>query len=328
MSLRLRTLVAFSALSGAAQAAPAPPPAYVQTPFGRAVREDCLHEVPSGAHSAAQADGSTLVTRSDGTSYVLPKCGADDAHPTFRFPAAAAARASRSAEVGGLPPNYDGWLSYTGLNVTDVGLTGGFDSFTSTMSVPDTPADRPQILYFFPGLQNINWIPKVDPEPTDADPFDIIQPVLQYPGGFLSRGWALKSWYVTVNAGALYSNAITGIQEGDAILCNMTRTGKDSWSISGQLKSSGKATTQSATNDRLAVQPWAYSAVTECYGCDGCGTFPTKPITFTDNKLCQAGKLVDIPGDKWNINAKPPVKFECHEKTTVASNGDATTTFQ
>ena len=45
----------------------------------------------------------------------------------------------------------DGWLSYTELNITDVGLTGGFDSFTSTMSVPDTPAAKASVLYFFPG---------------------------------------------------------------------------------------------------------------------------------------------------------------------------------
>jgi hypothetical protein len=37
-------------------------------------------------------------------------------------------------------------------------------------------------------------IPKVDPEPSDDIDFDIIQPVLQYPGTSLSGGWELKSW--------------------------------------------------------------------------------------------------------------------------------------
>jgi hypothetical protein len=60
-------------------------------------------------------------------------------------------------------------------------------------------------LYFFPGLQNIDWIPKVDPEPLTA--FDIIQPVLQYPGT-LPGLWDLKSWYVTINSGALTSKAV------------------------------------------------------------------------------------------------------------------------
>ena len=64
----------------------------------------------------------------------------------------------------------------------------------------DAPEAEPQILYLFPGLQNIDWIPKVDPEPTT--PFDIIQPVLQYP--FLSgeddngRNWGVRSWCALV----------------------------------------------------------------------------------------------------------------------------------
>jgi hypothetical protein len=308
-------------------------PTYTRIPFGREVLSHCLHEVPSGAHSYAQPDGSTRVVAPDGSVRTIPKCvglnGKD--HPVFRMSKKTKTNthelgAKVTASGGPLPPDYDGWLSYTSLNVTDVGKTGGFDSFTSTMSVPDKPQGEPQVLYFFPGLQNEDWIPKVDPLPTDSDPFDIIQPVLQYPGGFFSSGWELKSWYVTINAGALYSSGMS-VKEGDAILCNMTRTGEDSWVVKGQV--GDKVQTQSATNaDRLKVQPWAYSAVTECYGCDGCETFPTKPITFTDNKLYQAGELVKVAGSDWVVNAKPPAKFECHEKTVVASNGDATTSFQ
>ena len=308
-------------------------PKYTRIPFGREVLSHCLHEIPSGSHSYAQPDGSTKVVAPDGSVIMIPKCvgknGAD--HPVFRFPgknnvAKTEHTGMLDATGGPLPPDYDGWLSYTSLNVTDVGKKGGFDSFTSTMSVPDKPKGTPQVLYFFPGLQNRDWIPKVDPLPTDDDPFDIIQPVLQYPGGFLNRGWELKSWYVTINAGALFSSGLK-VKEGDAILCNMTRTGTDSWIVKGQV--GDKVQSQSATNaDRLKVQPWAYSAVTECYGCDGCDTFPTKPITFTDNKLYQDGELVKVQGSDWVVNAKPPVKYECHEKTVVASNGDATTSFQ
>eukprot|EP00947_MAST-08B_sp_MAST-8B-sp1_P006592 g6592.t1 len=217
---------------------------------------------------------------------------------------------------------------YTAVNVSTAGISGGFDAFTNVMSVPDLPKRRPQILYLFPGLQNIDWIPKVDPEPTDDNPFDIIQPVLQYPGGFFSGGWELKSWYVTVNAGALYSSGITGIKEGDAILCNMTRTGPTSWVVVGALQSDPKkVTTQHATNDRLKLQPWAYNTL-ECYGCSGCGTYPTKPITFTDNKLFQGGKLVSVSGSEWQINPKPAKKLECNEATKVVDNGDTTISFQ
>jgi hypothetical protein len=66
----------------------------------------------------------------------------------------------------------------------------GFNSFAGTFSVPDAPAKEPAMLYFFPGLQNVDWIPKVDPE---VPGFDIIQPVLQYPGD-LGRYWSVKNW--------------------------------------------------------------------------------------------------------------------------------------
>ena len=46
------------------------------------------------------------------------------------------------------------------------------------------------------------------------------------------------------------------------MLCNMTRTGKQSWVISGALKSDpSRVTIQKASNERLAVQPWAYNTV-------------------------------------------------------------------
>ena len=160
-------------------------PSYTRIPFGREVLSHCLHEVPSGSHAFGQKDGTTKVEHPDGTTTTIPKCE-HPTHPTFRY--------SKQENVKGLPADYDGWLSYTSLNVTDVGKTGGFDSFTSTMSVPDLPKSVPQQLFFFPGLQNIDWIPKVDPEPTDSNPFDIIQPVLQFPYGFFGDSWGLKSW--------------------------------------------------------------------------------------------------------------------------------------
>lgn len=69
-----------------------------------------------------------------------------------------------------LPPNYNGWMQYAATNYTP-----SYDVMTNAMSVPDLPKAVPDILYFFPGLQNIDWIPKVDPEPTSSNPFDIIQ---------------------------------------------------------------------------------------------------------------------------------------------------------
>lgn len=88
-------------------------PSYTRIPFGREVLSHCLHEVESGSHSTALADGSTRVEAPDGTVTLIPKCESEA--PVFR----------------GLPADYDGWLSYTEANITDAGKTGGFDAFTS-----------------------------------------------------------------------------------------------------------------------------------------------------------------------------------------------------
>jgi len=315
-AVHARAMCCYMAVSAFVVSA-APLPTYTPTPFGHFL-SSCVHEVPEGSKISHNADGtSTVTTLSDG--FTLPACDTRNGSVAMRLP--------RVPNLGTpLPPDYDGWLQYTAVNVSKLGLTGGFDSFTNVMSVPDVPQRAADQLFLFPGLQNVDWIPKVDPEPTSSNPFDIIQPVLQYPGRLFSHTWELKSWYVTVNAGAIYSSGLE-VKAGDAILCNMTRTGADSWDVIGALKSNGKATTQSATNSRLKLQPWAYNTL-ECYGCDGCSTYPKTPITFTDNKLYQGGKQVDVPGSAWEINPKPAKSLKCHEKTTVAANGDTTIAFQ
>jgi len=298
-------------------------PHYEQTPFGH-ILSHCLHEVPNGASSRELSDGSTEVVGPDGVVTIIPKCDTRGGQDAVLL------RTTHSSEppVGGLPASYDGWLQYTALNISRVGLKGGFDAFTNVMSVPDKPKNPAQMLYFFPGLQDMDWIPKVDPEPTEPV-FDIIQPVLQYSSTFLGFGakWQLKSWYVTVNSGALYSTAIN-VEEGDAILCNMTRTGPTSWIIMGTLKSDPtKSAVQKADNPRLKLQPWAYNTL-ECYGCNGCDTYPKQPITFTENKLYQNGKLIDVPSGLWASNPKPAKKMQCKEATHIAANGDTTISFQ
>ena len=51
-------------------------------------------------------------------------------------------------------------------------LFSGISQFVGNFSVPDKPQNDPEELYIFTGLQNVDWIPIVDPEPPV---FDIIQ---------------------------------------------------------------------------------------------------------------------------------------------------------
>lgn len=231
-----------------------------------------------------------------------------------------------AADVDGLPPNYDGWLQYTATNTTP---PTGYSVFTGEMSVPDIPAEVPQMLYLFPGLQNYDWIPKVDPLPTSATPFDIIQPVLQYPG-MTPDSWGVRSWYVTVNEGARMSELLT-VKPGDAILCNMTHLGDINWFIGSKIKSTGKETNQLVSrlipgaSERMKLQPWAYNTV-ECYGCTGCGTYPKTPVAFTNLALKDTNGQTVVP--KWSANPKPAKDEKCHEATQINGPSSVTMSFQ
>ncbi|KAA0157254.1 hypothetical protein FNF27_04979 [Cafeteria roenbergensis] len=216
-----------------------------------------------------------------------------------------------------LPADYDGWLAYTATKATGP----AYDSFLGSFSTPDAPKEVPQVLYLFTGLQNINWIPKADPDPSTD--FDIIQPVLQYPASD-GYSWSARSWYVTFRDGALASTEIS-MSEGDLVFGNMTRTGDQSWDVISTNTRTGKTTVQSATNSRLQSQPWGYNTL-ECYGCQGCGTFPQKPSVFTGIKLTAGGQTVKAD---WDVTPVKPVTPLCNAKATVdSSSGAVTLSFQ
>jgi hypothetical protein len=282
---------------------------YKPTPGGW-VLAHCDHEVPSGAHLQQQTGGGLLVTNPDGSQWRIPPCDTQNGTlPVFK-------RNRNPNTDSPAPLLYDGWTAYVEFNIPDP----GFDAFTGKMNVADKPAKAPQVLYIFPGLQNIDWIPVVDADPTG--PFDIIQPVIQYPG---DRGlyWSVKSWYVTLDTGTVHSTEIE-LNVGDVVIGNMTRTGSTTWYIGSTQESTGKNTNVTVNHDRLATQDWAYNTI-ECYSCSGCTTYPTQPELFTDLVLTQGGKQIT---PKWNVNPKPSKDKQCKETPIVKSASEVDVSFQ
>jgi len=214
---------------------------------------------------------------------------------------------NRSA-VPGAPEIYDGWTEYTEFDIAS-NPNNTFDIFIGNMSVPDMPAQAPQVLYIFPGLQNIDWVPVVDPDPTG--PFDIIQPVLQYPGD-KGHYWSVKSWYVTLDVGTVHSNELQ-VSVGDTIFGVMQRQQGTQWFINSVQVSTGKSTSITVDHSRLQYQPWSYNTI-ECYGCNGCSTYPKQPDHFTGLQLTSAGKTVT---PTWKINPKPTQHKQCNELPVV-----------
>lgn len=92
--------------------------------------------------------------------------------------------------------------------------------------MPDEPADDPTALFIFTGLQDDDWIPLLSQPPAN---FDIIQPVLQYPAQS-GQGWSARSWFVTLDIGAVASDEIA-FRQGDVVFGNMTKTGPSQYFI-------------------------------------------------------------------------------------------------
>jgi len=248
----------------------------------------CIHEIPSGARIEDSKEATKVIFNNVVT--VLPPC---------EVPLTA-------------PQAYDGWLEYTSFNYSK-----GIDSFLGYFTVPQKPQSTPQVLYIFTGLQNVDWIPVVDPEPAV---FDIIQPVLQYPG---DRGnyWSIKSWYVTLKAGVVVSKEIE-VQVGDNIFGNMTRTGPTSWYIGGTSEQNKQTTEITVDKAPLRLQPWAYNTI-EGYGVNGCSYEPTGSCHFSKLQLFSQGQQVT---PTWTTHISPNPK--CHEKPTVESADAVSFSFQ
>jgi len=283
---------------------------YVTTPVGRILSE-CVHNVPSGSVIEEERDENDLITgrrivrKNNHVVEIVPRCD------TTEFPFFETISPSDDPPF---PPDYDGWLVYTAFNTSS-----GFDTFLGDFTVPDAPASPPDVLFLFTGLQNIDWVPKRDPNP---DGFDIIQPVLQYPGddGYY---WSVKSWYVTLDAGAFSSEEVM-VSPGDTIFGNMSRITGEDWFIGSTALSTGQTTNMTYEAARLKDQFWAYNTL-ECYGCVDCSTYPSKnPSVFTNLALTK--NSAPVVAD-WKINPKPnPTRF-CTETITVQSPTGVTITF-
>jgi len=289
---------------------------YTPTPIGYMLKS-CVHRIPSGSHVTAEVDSKTglhtgrqivrLGSETGSLIRIVPRCVSTPELPMLYTGSVPKKHHHQSRHLLQFPPDYDGWEAYTVYNYAP-----GFDAMLNNFNVPAQPASDPDVLYLFPGLQNVDWIPKVDPEP--SGPFDIIQPVLQYPGDD-GDYWSVKSWYVTLESGYLVSGEIP-LNVGDSIFGNQTRVDSTTWYIGSTRLSSGQTTAITAQASFLASQPWAYNTL-ECYGCTGCDTYPAdSPATFTNIQLWSKGKLIT---PVWKVTPKPPEQKFCNELAVVDS---------
>ncbi|KNC46009.1 uncharacterized protein AMSG_00127 [Thecamonas trahens ATCC 50062] len=266
---------------------------YAPTPQGYMLAR-CIREVASGTHVTEDGRGRMVLTAKDGSVEVM-ECNTDGGRIPMLLSKSqmAAARAGNKRDSDGFG-GYDGWQAFTSYE-----YEAGLDVFVGDISTPNgKPKREPEVLFIFTGLQNVNWIPKVDPEPRV---FDIIQPVLQYPATAVLGGsdddpvefgssWGVRSWYVTIHSGAVYSK-VALLDEGDVVFGNMTRTGSEAFYVGSTNKANGETVAITVSHPRLATQPWAYNTL-ETYGAPSCEYLPDAPSLFTNLVLAKGSTKV------------------------------------
>ncbi len=245
----------------------------------------CIHQIPNGAEG--REDGTVWLNGTMIASYGDCAFPAVSPHPTHIL-----------GQVGG-------WVENTNENIPTPG--DSFTTMTSTWTVPPLPAANNQFMGFFTSFQT--WSAYYG-NPSQSDPEDIAQPVLQYgynPGqaesGELGPWWDIVSWEI-INADdclkmppvgcQVYTSSPLLVQPGDTIQ-------GDLYELEQQINIGGtwycypnntvvevQDLTPPDVEYAWIIEPWAnwqtaQSGVLEAYGTPPqCSDFPpSNSISFT-----------------------------------------------
>lgn len=261
---------------------------YIRVPGGLMMHKDCIHNVRSGSHIIDNENDGVYLN-----DIKIPSC---KHKPIFNSDLGIHKEQSSSLPANG----WQTWTSYQHPN------NSTFTVFNGNFSVPAAPLDwgntpKAAIVYIFTGLQNENWIPNSGGLPIGASKdFEIIQPVLQYGGGSYNGGgeyWGVASWYVTVDAGAFYSDEVV-VNPGDSIYGVMESEGPLTWRIDS-ITPSGQNSSLTVTRPRLKNNPWAYCTL-EVYNVQQCSWLPpSNSVSHFTNMILRDSTTSITP--QWDV---------------------------
>jgi len=202
------------------------------------------------------------------------------------------------------PLEISGWLESVSATTT-----ASYGAITATWVVPPAPPSNDgQLLYFFPGFEDINNV------------ISIVQPVMQWGVGYAGGGayWLVSSWNCCINGTTWYSSLLN-VNVGDKIqgtilpACKPMRADCPTWNVVSADLTTGKKTTLSQTPADGQVWNWAFGAVSEDYGVLQCSDFPNnRGLTFTVKLYDQNGKVVTNPpwqATQWISNPTPKCAY-------------------
>ncbi len=246
------------------------PEDYVVTPFGF-FHPSCVQSIATD--ETLLADGR--IQRKDGVR--------DATAPLCKFPRYTHDGSPVTAAKSN--PQVNGWIE--SASIVPAATNGAYSSLLSLWTVPPAPhADDGQLLYYFPGLEDITHTQS------------ILQPVMQWYAG----QWAVANWNCCLNNITTESTVIS-VSPGDKIYGSMTANCPPgvlhcaTWTIFSLDLRSGESTTLKNTPSAGQTFNWAFGAVMEPYYVVACNDYPP------NHKLDFEVLVFD---EDWRLVVSPP----------------------
>jgi hypothetical protein len=283
------------------------PDGYVITPFGY-FHPSCVQSLAKGERLLA--DGR--VQHPDGTlEENVAVCSYQRYTPTGQPVSAGEAKMS-TGKIGGTvtktSPEVRGWIE--NANITTGSATKSYGALIAIWTVPPQPiANDGQVLYFFPGFEDINDLQT-----------SILQPVL----GWYQGQWSIASWNCCLNNIVTNSPAVN-VSPGDAIYGSITSTcpagtlSCTTWNVLSLDLFTGESTTLRDTPSQGQVFNWAFGGVLEPYYVITCDDYPSnRQISFYNEVLDE--HLHPIIDPKWTTAANSSQTPQCNYDVKVMPN--------
>jgi len=275
------------------------PDGYLITPFGY-FHPSCVQSLAKGERVLADgrlqhADG-TAAERAAVCSY--PHYTRDGI--SSGAGSAAATAPDKKNAGAGTSPEIDGWLE--NANTTTGSPNISYGALIATWRVPPAPrANDGQVLYFFPGFEDI-----------DDQQTSILQPVLEW-----YYGWSIASWNCCLN-GIVTNSPGVGVRSGDEIYGSITSTcpagtlSCATWNVLTLDLSTGQSTTLGSTPSQGQVFNWAFGGVLEPYYVIACDDYPPdRRLSFTDLTIFDQD-LNPIFRPQWSTAFNTTATPQCH----------------
>jgi hypothetical protein len=274
------------------------PDGYVVTPFGY-FHQSCVQSLAKGErmlpdHRIQHADGSVEESAAVCTYPQYTASG-----KLVRTNSASQAPAAANTKTVPASPEINGWIESANI-VASSGAS--YASMNARWTVPPRPrGDDGQVLFFFPGLEDIN------------NTQSILQPVLQWNSG----QWTLASWNCCLSGIAVNSPGIN-VSPGDRIYGSITNacgTGTlscSTWNVLSLDMTTGESTELADTPSDGQVFNWAFGGVLEPYYVISCDDFPPDREMSFDDVTVFNESLRPVHDAKWAAAMNTTVTPQCN----------------